>query len=86
MFWGSIFWEKNWGTINADWYQGHICPLIRRLVRGRGESYVIQDGAPSHKARATKALLRLMGAVLLDWPAYSPDRNPIESLWDLMKD
>jgi transposase len=46
----------------------------------------MQDSAPSHRARTIKALLRSMGAILITWPAYSPNLNPIENLWDVMKD
>jgi hypothetical protein len=60
MFWGSfsgtrkspgIFWEKDWGKINAESYQQHIVPVIDgwiRLCQGTdGDSLTLmQDGAP----------------------------------------
>ncbi|GFY11115.1 putative transposase like protein [Trichonephila clavipes] len=37
------------------------------------------------KARSTKAFLAEQNIPLLDWPGNSPDMNPIENIWELMK-
>ena len=52
-------------------------------VFGRNFVYV-QDNAPPHTARDTAAFLDQQDVEVMDWPARSPDMNPIEHVWDLM--
>ena len=56
--------------------------LIKELVPGQ---YVVMDNASFHKSQKTKALIESVGCKVIFLPPYSPDLNPIEKFWAIMK-
>ncbi|EAR94018.2 DDE family endonuclease (macronuclear) [Tetrahymena thermophila SB210] len=51
----------------------------RRKVR------LLQDGARAHTSRATKEFCQENSIEIIQLPGWSPDLNPIEIIWGLMK-
>lgn len=56
--------------------------LLPELKRGQ---VVIMDNAAFHKSALTKKLIESVGCRLLFQPPYSPDLNPIEKQWAVLK-
>ncbi len=70
-------------TVNAAIYQEilvhFMLPSADKLY-GDAEFIFQQDLAPAHTAKSTKSGFNDHGVTVLDWPANSPDLNPIENL------
>ena len=64
----------------------HIISRIAEYIHDHPGIIFIQDGAPSHRAAATIEDLNQRGITILELPPYSSDLNPIEALWNTMKD
>ena len=95
MFWGCfngsrkgpcLFWEKEWGSINTERYCERIVPLVHGWIRMYPGLVFMQDNASSHASKETACELLLREVRTLSWPPFSPDLNPIEGVWNKMKD
>ena len=73
------------GNLNALRYSNEILtPVCIPHLQHNGRMTLMHDGAPSHTARATRALLQAYRINVLPWPSLSPDFKPIEHIWDVI--
>ena len=56
--------------------------LIKTLNKG---DIVILDNMSSHKVARIKELIASVGATIKYLPPYSPEKNPVESMWSKIK-
>ncbi len=83
-FSGRLFYQGSEGRFNA---QSYIAFLSGVLAQTTECLFLVQDGAPYHRAAPVKAFFEQHRARLrvTQLPSYSPDYNPIEHLWRNIK-
>jgi transposase len=80
---GVVTVATQWEAVNSEnftlWVRDRLAPRLR------SGDVVLLDNLTAHKATAVRELIEQRRATVMFLPPYSPDLNPIEPVWALIK-
>lgn len=86
---GYITWKTYHGSINEaifnDFVRNEVLPLCTPAVLVGPRSVIVLDNAKIHHSAELRTMCEQAGVTLAYLPAYSPDYNPIETSFAVLK-